>query len=82
MSASQDVQVSWLGLGNIGRGCATNLSKNGKLSTPLIIYNRTKARADKLAETLGSGQVKVAEQLEDAISGVDIVFSCLGEDFL
>ena len=55
-----------------------NLVKKGNLSFPLILYNRTKDRADQLANRLGN--CNVAESLAEAVAGADIIFSCLTDD--
>lgn len=55
-----------------------NLVEKGQLSKPLIIYNRTKKRADDLAAKLGSG--KVASSVEEAVNGADVIFTCVGDD--
>ncbi|KAK8042667.1 hypothetical protein PG994_013150 [Apiospora phragmitis] len=41
-------QVFWIGLGNMGRGMSKNLAEKGSLDKPLLVYNRTKKRADDL----------------------------------
>lgn len=55
-----------------------NLVEKGQLSKPLIIYNRTKKRADDLAAKLGSG--KVASSVEEVVNGADVIFTCVGDD--
>ena len=57
-----------------------NLVEKGKLDKTLIIYNRTKKRADDLAEKLGAGNTKVAGTVDDVVAGSDIIFICLGDD--
>ena len=54
------------------------LVEKGNLAKPLLIQNRTRGRADKLAEALGD-KVEVVESVQDAVSRSDIVFTCLGE---
>jgi 3-hydroxyisobutyrate dehydrogenase-like beta-hydroxyacid dehydrogenase len=56
-----------------------NLVEKGNLSSPLLLYNRTQARADELCTALGD-KTKVALTVEDAVSGADIVFTCVGDD--
>ena len=62
----------------MGRGMVKNLIQKGNLPSPLILYNRTKARADSLSQTLGHSTV--SPSVEDAVSKADIIFICLGED--
>lgn len=73
-------QLAWIGLGNMGRGMCKNLVEKGNLDKPLIIYNRTKKRADDLASKLGSDKTKVADSIRDAVKSSDIIMMCLGDD--
>ncbi|KAH7072567.1 NAD binding domain of 6-phosphogluconate dehydrogenase-domain-containing protein [Paraphoma chrysanthemicola] len=77
-------QLAWLGLGNMGRGMCKNLVEKGNLDKPLILYNRTKARSDELAEKIssdvGSGKTKVVETINEAAKEADIILMCLGDD--
>ncbi|KAF2149945.1 hypothetical protein K461DRAFT_245200 [Myriangium duriaei CBS 260.36] len=73
-------QIAWLGLGNMGRGMIKNLVEKADLDKPVIIFNRTTAKAEKLASTLPSGKVKVAKSIEEAVKPADIVFTCVGDD--
>jgi len=57
-----------------------NLVEKGKLDKALIIYNRTKKRADDLAEKLGAGNTKVAGTVDDVVAGSDIIFISLADD--
>jgi len=41
------MRVAFLGLGNMGRGMARNLLKAGN---EVVVYNRTRAKADELAK--------------------------------
>ncbi|PNS18697.1 hypothetical protein CAC42_5236 [Sphaceloma murrayae] len=73
-------QLAWLGLGNMGRGMVKNLVEKGPQDKPVIIYNRTVARAEKLSSTLPAGRTKVASSIADAVGPADIVFTCVGDD--
>ncbi|KAM0801722.1 NAD binding domain of 6-phosphogluconate dehydrogenase-domain-containing protein [Usnea florida] len=73
-------QLTWIGLGNMGRGMCKNLVEKGELDKPLIIFNRTQKRATDLNVTLPSGKSTVASSLEEAVSKADIIFTCLGDD--
>ncbi|KAI9821237.1 MAG: hypothetical protein M1827_003972 [Pycnora praestabilis] len=73
-------QLAWIGLGNMGRGMCKNLVEKGELDRPLIIFNRTRKRAEELSNNLPSGKSKVADSVEDAISASDIIFTCVGDD--
>ncbi|QDS69417.1 hypothetical protein FKW77_005151 [Venturia effusa] len=73
-------QLAWIGLGNMGRGMCKNLVEKGHLSLPLIIFNRTRKRADDLSSKLGREKTKVAFTVEDAVKDSDIIFTCVGDD--
>ncbi|KAG8627980.1 hypothetical protein KVT40_003853 [Elsinoe batatas] len=73
-------QLAWLGLGNMGRGMVKNLVEKGPQDKPVIIYNRTTARAEKLASSLPSGKTKVASSIAEAVEPADIIFTCVGDD--
>ncbi|KAL8709315.1 MAG: hypothetical protein Q9220_005908 [cf. Caloplaca sp. 1 TL-2023] len=57
-----------------------NLVEKGRLSKPLIIFNRTIERAYALQSSLPSGKSTIASSIADAVSRSEIVFTCLGED--
>lgn len=57
-----------------------NLVEKGDLTKPLVIFNRTKKRADDLSSSLGSDKSKVAASIEDAVAESDIIFTCVGDD--
>jgi len=57
-----------------------NLVEKGDLHKPLIIYNRTKKRADDLSQKLTSAKSTVASTIEEAVSKSDIIFTCVGDD--
>lgn len=73
-------RLAWIGLGNMGRGMIKNIVEKGKYTSPLLIYNRTTSRAEKLASSLPSDKVKVAESIEECVNGADIIFTCVGDD--
>lgn len=57
-----------------------NLVEKGELDKPLIIFNRTRKRAEELSKSLPSGKAIVAPSIEDAVSKSDIIFTCVGDD--
>jgi 3-hydroxyisobutyrate dehydrogenase-like beta-hydroxyacid dehydrogenase len=52
-----------------------NLILHGNLDKPLKIYNRTRAHAEEHSASIGSS--RVADTIDEAISGSDIVWSCV-----
>jgi 3-hydroxyisobutyrate dehydrogenase-like beta-hydroxyacid dehydrogenase len=57
----------------------SNLAVKGNLSSPLIVYNRSKHRSDDLNAKLSSA-LTVASTIPEAVTPADIVFSCIGDD--
>jgi 3-hydroxyisobutyrate dehydrogenase-like beta-hydroxyacid dehydrogenase len=57
-----------------------NIVEKGDLDKPLIIFNRTKKRADDLSQKLTSGKSTVASTIEEAVSKSDIIFTCVSDD--
>jgi 3-hydroxyisobutyrate dehydrogenase-like beta-hydroxyacid dehydrogenase len=62
------------------QGMCKNLVKHSGVSSPLLLYNRSKARAVKLSETLGSDKTEVIENLASGIGRADVVFTCVSND--
>lgn len=79
-STNSTSRLAWIGLGNMGRGMVKNLVEKGSYASPVLIYNRTTARAEKLASTLPSGKTKVVSSIGDAVKEADIIFTCVGDD--
>jgi len=65
------MKVAFLGLGSMGRGMARNLLKGGH---EVVVYNRTRARADELAKE----GARVAEQ--PAAIAADIAITTVADD--
>ncbi|KXT05020.1 hypothetical protein AC578_10323 [Pseudocercospora eumusae] len=73
-------RLSWIGLGNMGRGMVKNIVEKGEYSGPVIVYNRTAARTEKLVSTLPEGKAKVVTSIADAVKEADIIFTCVSND--
>ncbi|KAF2145284.1 uncharacterized protein K452DRAFT_284661 [Aplosporella prunicola CBS 121167] len=73
-------QIAWIGLGNMGRGMCKNLVEKGNLDKPLLIFNRTKKRADDLSAQLPSGKSAAVGTIDEAVKTSDIIFACVGDD--
>lgn len=56
---------------------ASNLISKGKLDPPLLLWNRSTAKAEAFAE---GKSVTVASSIEEAVSKADIIFSCISND--
>ncbi|KAJ5780255.1 hypothetical protein N7457_005415 [Penicillium paradoxum] len=71
-------RVAWIGLGNIGRGMSLNIAKKGPQRGPILLYNRTAARATTHAAKLPNAQV--AGTIPEAVTKSDVIFTCVGDD--
>jgi 3-hydroxyisobutyrate dehydrogenase-like beta-hydroxyacid dehydrogenase len=67
------MKVGFIGLGSMGRGMARNLIKAGH---QLVVYNRTKARAEDFQK---SG-AKLASSPADAASEAEVLITMLADD--
>jgi 3-hydroxyisobutyrate dehydrogenase-like beta-hydroxyacid dehydrogenase len=67
------MKVGFVGLGNMGSGMARNLIKAGH---ELVVYNRTRSRAEEL-QPLGA---KVAGSPGEAAAGAEAVITMLADD--
>ncbi|KAI1275216.1 NAD binding domain of 6-phosphogluconate dehydrogenase-domain-containing protein [Xylaria sp. FL0933] len=73
-------QLMFIGLGNMGRGMCKNLVQKGNLEKPLILYNRTKKRAEDLAATLPAGKTEVVGSIEEGVKKADVIFLIVSND--
>ncbi len=67
-------KITFIGLGKMGTAIATRMLESG---LALTVYNRTKSKAQPLAE---KGAV-VADSIKEAVADADIIFSSLLDDF-
>lgn len=79
------LQLGFIGLGNIGFLMARNLAMNApqrdeKSLPPILIWNRTVAKAHKLIETVGEGRARLAKDPEQIARECDVVFVNLAND--
>jgi 3-hydroxyisobutyrate dehydrogenase-like beta-hydroxyacid dehydrogenase len=59
---------------------AKNIVEKGDYTSPVIIYNRTPARAEKLVSSLPPGKAKAVITIADAVRSADIIFCCVSND--
>ncbi|EME38412.1 hypothetical protein DOTSEDRAFT_48638 [Dothistroma septosporum NZE10] len=64
----------------MGRGMVKNLVEKGHYTAPVLIYNRTAARTQKLVSTLPDDKAKAITSIEEAVKGADIIFTCVSND--
>ena len=74
---SEKQKVAFIGLGVMGGPIARHLGKAGH---PLVIYNRTKERAEKWAEDNPGLATRIGSRPDDAASDADVVITCVGDD--
>src|SRR5690349_8048826 len=67
------MKIGFVGLGSMGSAMSRNLVKAGHA---LIVYNRTRSRAEEF-RSLGA---RVASTPAEAATGVDVVFTMLADD--
>ncbi|KAJ2898851.1 hypothetical protein MKZ38_003610 [Zalerion maritima] len=72
--------ILWAGLGNMGKGMVKNIAAKGPVDSPILVYNRTAARAEELCASLPSGKTKAVTSLPGAAAEADIIFTCVGDD--
>lgn len=77
-------QIGFVGLGAMGYPMARNLATNGTShpagSPPLLVWNRTAAKSEKLVKELGEGKVRVAQTLGELAMQCDIIITNLAND--
>lgn len=79
-------QIGFIGLGNIGFLMARNLAMNAprndvhKSLPPLLVWNRTVTKAQKLIGIVGEEKARLAKDPEQIARECDIVFVNLAND--
>lgn len=77
------VQIGFVGLGAMGYPMARNLAKWRKEhvhgSVPILVWNRTKAKADGLVKETG-GMIVASDSVEHIANECDIVITNLAND--
>ncbi|KAI9508367.1 NAD-P-binding protein [Russula earlei] len=78
------VRVGWIGLGAMGYLMARNLANHRATHVephrPLLVWNRTRQKGEKLLHELGGGKVAIAQAVVDVATTCDIVFTSLSSD--
>ncbi|PYH90219.1 putative oxidoreductase [Aspergillus ellipticus CBS 707.79] len=73
-------RITWIGLGNIGRGMSHNIATKGPQTSPITLYNRTASKTTAFASTLPPNSVTTATTLAEAVTPASIIFICVGDD--
>ena len=78
------VQVGWIGLGSMGYLMARNLANHRathlEQQPPLLVWNRSKDKSEKLLHELGGRKVAIADTVVDIATKCDIVLTSLASD--
>lgn len=69
--------VAFMGLGVMGRGMAARLIEQ---HVPLVVWNRSRERADALVAESGSAATRVAASPREAAATADVVISMVADD--
>lgn len=56
------------------------LVEKGNLDKPLILYNRTKKKAEDLAAALPAGKTEVVDSIAEGVKKADIIFTIVSND--
>lgn len=73
VGASMSVSVGFLGLGRMGSRMARNVARAG---FPVVLYNRTRSKAEELAKELGAG---FRETPAEVAAETDVIVSMLAD---
>lgn len=75
------LRVGFCGIGAMGRPIARNLANHQRTDAhPLLIYNRTVAKAQSLADDLGTEKITVASRPEELVANCDVIITSLPND--
>jgi 3-hydroxyisobutyrate dehydrogenase-like beta-hydroxyacid dehydrogenase len=79
-----NVQLGWIGLGAMGYLIARNLANyradHLDKQPPLLVWNRSKEKSEKLLHELGERKVAIAQSVVDLAVASDIVLISLSDD--
>ena len=82
---SHSLQIGFYGLGSMGylmaRNLATHKNSHPVESPPLLVYNRTVSKSEKLADELGGeGKVRISQSAAELAVECDIIITNLAND--
>ncbi len=77
-------QIGFIGLGAMGYFMARNLANYRPPSiippSPILVYNRTKSKSEKLVEEVGDDKARIAENPREIAQECDFIFTNLAND--
>jgi len=78
------VQIGWIGLGAMGYLMARNLANHRgtylEQQPPLLVWNRSKEKSEKLLRELDNRKVAIAQTIVDVATKCDIIVFSLSSD--
>lgn len=78
------LQIGFVGLGAMGYLMARNLAMHRAShpagSPPLLVWNRTVSKAEKLVKELGEDKIRLAQNLGQVASDCDVIITNLATD--
>lgn len=77
------LKIGWYGLGAMGYFMARNIATSRQSqsnTTPVLLYNRTLSKAQKLADQLGPSVAEVASSPAQLATECDVIFTNLAND--
>ncbi|KAF8846141.1 NAD-P-binding protein [Paxillus ammoniavirescens] len=80
---AQPLQIGWYGLGAMGYFMARNIATSRKshpATSPILVYNRTISKAEKLVKEIGGFSAKVASGPAQLATECDVIFTNLAND--
>ncbi|KAF7307591.1 NAD(P)-binding protein [Mycena indigotica] len=83
-SPTVPIQIGFVGLGAIGGVMAKNLANyratHSHNAAPILVWNRTAAKADALLKELGANKIRVTNSLEQIATECDVIITALAND--
>ena len=78
------LQIGFCGLGAMGYFMARNLSNDRhshpRGAPPLLVYNRSRAKSEKLQTELGPNKIRIAESAKELAKECDVIITSLAKD--
>ncbi|KAJ7879289.1 NAD-P-binding protein [Mycena olivaceomarginata] len=78
------IQIGYVGLGGMGGTMARNLARYRAThvhnSPPMLVWNRSSVKGEKLLAELGQDKIRVARSLDQVATECDMIFTSLAND--
>jgi len=77
-------QIGFVGIGAMGYFMARNLANRrvipGFAHAPLLVWNRSPERPQKLVKELGEERIRIVQSLEELVNSCDVIITNLAND--